>query len=156
MIRVSQQELTRFLENSQSFENKIYDENNFEQDWYFDIDKAWDGIQYILTGKGIAESTKPNILSRAFFSHQILDEEQDLGFGPAQYLTAEQVAETNLEIQKIEIQDIDGADMNLKNIYPGFWDKDEATEFLKDSFKEFKAFYNKATQNNEAILTFLN
>ena len=95
MIRVSEEELNSFIENSELVENKINSEKSFEQDWFFDLGKDWDGIQYLLTGKGVSELSEPTILARAFFSYQILDEDQDLGYGPAQYLTSAQVKETS-------------------------------------------------------------
>ncbi|WP_282089603.1 YfbM family protein [Aquimarina algiphila] len=160
IVRVSQNELNTFLENSELFENKIYSEENYDAEWNLDLDKSWEGIQYLLTGKGMAELEEPNILTRAFFSFQILDEEQDLGYGPAQYLTSEQVIETNSELQKLDIDKlknkVSGTDMIEKGIYPEIWTESEAMEFLFDNFKDFLDFYKKASENNEAILSFIN
>ncbi|TSE08495.1 YfbM family protein [Aquimarina algiphila] len=160
IVRVSQNELNTFLENSELFENKIYSEENYDAEWNLDLDKSWEGIQYLLTGKGMAELEEPNILTRAFFSFQILDEEQDLGYGPAQYLTSEQVTETNSELQKLDIDKlknkVSGTDMIEKGIYPEIWTESEAMEFLFDTFKDFLDFYKKASENNEAILSFIN
>ncbi|WP_282081415.1 YfbM family protein [Aquimarina algiphila] len=160
IVRVSQNELNTFLENSELFENKIYSEENYDAEWNLDLDKSWEGIQYLLTGKGMAELEEPNILTRAFFSFQILDEEQDLGYGPAQYLTSEQVTETNSELQKLDIDKlknkVSGTDMIEKGIYPEIWTESEALEFLFDNFKDFLDFYKKASENNEAILSFIN
>ncbi|WP_109435327.1 YfbM family protein [Aquimarina sp. AU119] len=160
IVRVSQNELNTFLENSELFENKIYSEENYDAEWNLDLDKSWEGIQYLLTGKGMAELEEPNILTRAFFSFQILDEEQDLGYGPAQYLTSEQVIETNSELQKLDIDKlknkVSGTDMIEKGIYPEIWTESEAIEFLFDNFKDFLDFYKKASENNEAILSFIN
>ncbi len=160
IVRVSQNELNTFLENSELFENKIYSEENYDAEWNLDLDKSWEGIQYLLTGKGMAELEEPNILTRAFFSFQILDEEQDLGYGPAQYLTSEQVTETNSELQKLDIDKlknkVSGTDMIEKGIYPEIWTESEAIEFLFDNFKDFLDFYKKASENNEAILSFIN
>ncbi|WP_271784429.1 YfbM family protein [Aquimarina algiphila] len=160
IVRVSQNELNTFLENSELFEKKIYSEENYDAEWNLDLDKSWEGIQYLLTGKGMAELEEPNILTRAFFSFQILDEEQDLGYGPAQYLTSEQVTETNSELQKLDIDKlknkVSGTDMIEKGIYPEIWTESEALEFLFDNFKDFLDFYKKASENNEAILSFIN
>lgn len=51
---------------------------------------------------------------------------------------------------------INGSEMNEIGIYPEIWTESESYEFLIDSFQEFKAFYQKASKNNEAIITYLN
>lgn len=98
-------------------------------------------------------------MQRAFFSFQILDEEQDLGYGPAQYLTSKQVKETYSALEKITDEvlrsKINGAEMNNIGIYPQIWTEPESHEFLMDSFNDLKAFYKIASENNQAIITFL-
>jgi hypothetical protein len=49
VIRVSQEELNSFLNNSETLENKVYADDNYEAEWFLDLDKSWDGINYILT-----------------------------------------------------------------------------------------------------------
>jgi len=159
MIRVSEEELEMFFEYPELLEKKIYDENNSDADWYLDMDKLWEGVQYLLTGKGTAELEEPNTLTRAFFSFQLIDEEQDLGYGPAQYLTSEQVKETNSELQQLDIEALKntttGSDMVAKGIYPGIWDKGNTMEHLFDTFREFLAFYQQAAENNQAVVSFI-
>jgi hypothetical protein len=161
VIRVSQEELNGFLNNSETLENKIYADESYEAEWFLDLDKSWDGINYILTGEIIGGlENEPNELQRALFSFQIIDEGQDLGYGPAQYLNPNQVKETYSELEKITDEilksKINGSEMNEFGIYPEIWTESESHEFLIDSFKEFKEFYKKASENNEAIITYLN
>ena len=98
-------------------------------------------------------------LERALFSFQIIDKEQDLGYGPAQYLTSTQVKETFTELEKITDEiiksKINGPEMNEIGIYPEIWTESESHEFLIESFGEFKNFYKKAVENNQAIVTFI-
>ena len=160
IIRVSQEQLNSFLENSETLENKIYEEESYEAEWFLDLDKSWDGINYILTGNIVgAIENEPNELQRALFSFQIIDEEQDLGYGPAHYLNPSQVKATNSELEKITDgllkSKINGSTMNEIGIYPEIWMESESREFLIESFKAFKAFYKKASENNEAIITYL-
>lgn len=161
VIRVSQEELNGFLNNSETLENKIYADESYEAEWFLDLDKSWDGINYILTGEIIGGlENEPNALQRALFSFQIIDEGQDLGYGPAQYLNPNQVKETYSELEKITDDvlksKINGSEMNEIGIYPEIWTESESHEFLIDSFKEFKEFYKKASENSEAIITYLN
>lgn len=161
VIRVSQEELNSFLNNSETLENKIYSDEAEEAEWFLDLDKSWDGINYILTGKIIGGlENEPNELQRALFSLQIIDEEQDLGFGPAQYLNPNQVKETYAELEKFTDDHIkskiNASEMTEIGIYPDIWNEPESHEFLVDSFNELKAFYKKASENNQAIVTFIN
>lgn len=160
VIRVSQSDLNDFLNNSEILESKIYKEDNYGAEWFLDLDKSWDGINYILTGKRLGEfRNQPDELQRAFFSFQIIDEEQDLGYGPAQYLTSKQVKETYSALEKITDEvlrsKINGVEMNNIGIYPQIWTEPESQEFLMDSFNDLKAFYKIASENNQAIITFL-
>ncbi len=161
VIRVPEKELNTFLKDSETLENKIYADESYEAEWFLDLDKSWDGINYILTGEIIGGlENEPNKLQRALFSFQIIDEEQDPGYGPAQYLNPNQVKETYSELEKITDENlkskINGSEMNEIGIYPEIWTESESHEFLIDSFNEFKEFYKKASENNEAIITYLN
>lgn len=160
MIRVSEEELKTFLNASATLENKINAKNAYEAEWFLDLDKSWDGINYILTGEIIGGlENEPNKLERALFSFQIIDKEQDLGYGPAQYLTSTQVKETFCELEKITDEilksKINGSEMNEIGIYPEIWTELESYEFLIESFREFKEFYKKAVENNEAIVSYI-
>lgn len=160
VLRVSEEELNSFLQNSEELEKKIYAEGSFKADWFNDLDKAWDGINYLLTGKVLGGlEGEPNALQRALFTYQIVDEEQDLGLGPAQYLTPIQVKETYKELSKLTDEilknKIKGAKMNEIGIYPQIWTEPGVTEVLIISFKEFREIYKKAAEKNEAIITFL-
>jgi len=161
VIRVTEEELNTFLKDSETLENKIYADESYEAEWFLDLDKSWDGINYILTEEIIGGlENEPNKLQRALFSFQIIDEEQDFGYGPAQYLNPNQVKETYSELEKITDENlkskINSSEMNEIGIYPEIWTESESHEFLIDSFKEFKEFYKKASENNEAIITYLN
>ena len=95
-----------------------------------------------------------------FLVFKYIDKEQDLGYGSAQYLNPNQVKETYSELEKITDDilksKINGSEMNKIGIYPEIWTESESHEFLIESFREFKEFYKKASENNEAIITFLN
>ncbi|MGJ1264435.1 YfbM family protein [Sphingobacterium spiritivorum] len=158
LLRVTTSELEAYLKDSSLLEDSIYnDEADAEN--LIDIDKSWDGIIFLLTGQGLA--TAKHNLVRILFSAQIIDEEQDLGYGPAHYLTAEQVAELNGEISTITIADLkqrfNPERMNELEIYPIIWDEgDDAFDYLADGFLTLQNVFAEATKNKEAIITFLN
>ncbi|MGJ1431135.1 YfbM family protein [Sphingobacterium spiritivorum] len=158
LLRVTTSELEAYLKDSSLLEDNIYnDEEDAEN--LVDIDKSWDGIIFLLTGQSLA--TAKHNLVRILFSGQIIDEEQDLGYGPAHYLTAEQVAELNGEISAITIADLkqrfNPEKMNELEVYPIIWDEgDDAFDYLADGFLTLQNVFAEATKNEEAIITFMN
>lgn len=158
LLRVTNSELEEYLQDSSLLENRVYDDEAEEDSNLVDIDKSWEGILFLLTGQNLENSDHP--LARTLFSGQLVDEDQDLGYGPAQYLTPDQVKEVNAEISKITIDEIsknyDPKKMNELGIYPNVWNEEESLEYLTDYFKTVQEVYSKAAQNNQAIITFLN
>ena len=158
LLRVTKSELEDYLKDSSLLENKIYDDET-ENENLVDIDKSWDGVIFLLTGQSFA--TAENNLVRILFSGQLIDEEQDLGYGPAHYLTLEQVAELNNEISTITIADLkqkfNPKKMNELEVYPTIWDEgDDAFDYVADGFLTLQNVFAEATKNEEAIITFLN
>lgn len=157
LLRVPQSELDEYLNDSSLLAAKIANDE-FDADQIVEIDKAWDGIIYLLTGAGVATSEGP--LLKVLFSGQLIDPEQDLGYGPAHYNTPSQVAGLNTEISKISAEDLlpkfNAAEMNKLEVYPAIWDDDEDTfTYLADNFESVKAIYYEAAERGEAIITFL-
>jgi len=160
VMRISEAQLASYKETPELIEEKVFDEDNYEAEWFLDLDKAWEGIHYIIARRSLMESDdEPDVLVRALFSCQLVDEQQDLGYGPVNYLTAQQVKETNAELQKISEEEaksrLDLKDMAKKQVYPGIWAEEDAVDYVLEYFTELKYFYQKASENNEAILFFL-
>ena len=151
-------ELEEYLQDSSLLENRVYDDEAEEDPNLVDIDKSWEGILFLLTGQNLENSSHP--LARILFSGQFIDDDQDLGYGPAQYLTSDQVKEVNAELSKITIDEIsrnyNPKKMSELKIYPNIWDEEDNLEYLTDYFKTVQEVYLEAARNNEAIITFLN
>jgi hypothetical protein len=161
LIRVTNEQLEDFLENSARLEEYVNSEDMENNETKLDLDKSWDGINYILTNHGIRtiQAAIPP-LSWVIFSGQELDVEQDMGYGPAQYLKTEQVTEVYRELAKISRAEFrnkyDHSKMNDNEVYPSGWqDSDDEKDYLADNFEELKKFYSKAVQERQAIITFL-
>lgn len=163
LLRVTKAELDAYLEDSSLLEDKIYsdemNEDETENPKFVDIDKTWDGIIFLLTGQSL--DTAEHHLTRILFSGQLIDEEQDLGLGPAHYLTPEEVVELNNEISKITVEDLkkkfNPEKMNALEIYPSIWNEgDDAFEYLMEGFSSVQQIFAEAAKNNEAIITFIN
>jgi hypothetical protein len=154
---VTKSELEYYLKDSSLLEDKIYDDET-ENENLVDFDKSWDGIIFLLTGESFA--TTEHNLARVLFSGQFIDEEQDLGYGPAHYLTPEQVEALNNEISTITITDLkqkfNPQKMTELGVYPTIWDEGEdAFDYIADGFSTVQTIFADATKNREAIITFL-
>ncbi|WP_092740589.1 YfbM family protein [Hymenobacter psychrophilus] len=157
LLRVTKSELEDYLRDSSLLEDKIYDDETKNKN-LVDIDKSWDGIIFLLTGQSLA--TAEHNLVRVLFSGQLINEEQDLGYGPAHYLTPEQVAELNNEISTITIADLKQkfnlGKMTEQEVYPTIWDEgDDAFDYVADGFSTLQNVFAEATKNREAIIAFL-
>lgn len=156
LLRVTTTELETYLQNSSLLEERIYDENATEDQNLNDVDKAWDGIIFLLTGQNIQNADHP--LVQVLFSGQLIDEEQDLGYGPGHYLTSDQVKNLSEQISKITTEDLkkkyNSKKMNELDVYPR-WDED-SFDYLDENFKLLQQIYAEAANNDQAIITFLN
>lgn len=156
-LRVSESELNDYLKDSSLLADNIYsDEENTN---LTDIDKSWGGILFLLTGQGLEELDHP--LSRILFSGELIDEDQDLGYGPAHYLTVLEVKEIYNEISQITPEELrgryDAEKMEELGIYPNIWDdNEESLDYLLDSYNDVLEVYSEAVKNNQAIITFIN
>lgn len=157
-LRVSSSELEDYKHDSTKLQNRIYGNDNSEDDHLIDIEKAWAGIMFLLTGETI--ETMSDNLWRVIYNPQLIDENQDLGYGPASYLTAEQVKELNSEISDIKVKELkknfDPDKMLANDVYPAIWDEDDSFDYLLGYFDKLQGFYKQASENNEAVISFMN
>lgn len=156
LLRVTTSELETYLENSTLLEERVYSPDAERDFSLTDVDKAWDAIIFLLTGQNIQNADHQ--LVQVLFSGQIIDEEQDLGYGPAHYLTPEQVKDINRQINLITEEELqqkyDSKKMNELDVYPSRWD-DEAFEYVNHHFKGLQKIYSDADKNDQGIITFL-
>lgn len=159
LVRVTSEELAEILHDSSALESKVGAQGSDSGD-ILDIDKAWEAIFYLLTGHPLAEieEAKPP-LSWSLFSGQFVDENQDMGYGPAHYLTTDQVSQLNRALDKITRDDLrqryDGPAMNQAGVYPEGWDEPESLDYVLDYFDQLKDFYKIADKESNAVITFI-
>ena len=163
LFRVSKQEFDNFVAKPSLFEE--WAETFYENDErLLDIDKAWSGILYLLTGKAFASGSpedEVDSLNRIFFSAQFFDEDMDVGYGPAHYLTPEQVAGIHRKITSLTEADLkaryDTEAMNEEEeLYPSLDWNEEIFEYLYFHFQALQSFFATAASKGEAIVTYLN
>jgi hypothetical protein len=156
LLRVTTTELETYLENSTLLEERVYSDDAHNDLCLNDVDKAWDAIIFLFTGQNIQNADHQ--LVQVLFSGQIIDKEQDLGYGPAHYLTPEQVKDLNAIISTITTEELqqkyDPKKMTEIDVYPSIWD-DDAFDYVNSHFKRLQQIYSDADKNNQAIITFL-
>ncbi len=158
LLRISKQELESYIDKPD-----LFLENRVDDAYSMDIDKAWGGILYLLTGKAFASGSpedEVDSLNRIFFSAQFFDEDMDVGYGPAHYLTPEQVAGIHRKIASLTEADLkaryDPEAMNEEEeLYPSLDWNEEIFEYLYFHFQALQSFFAMAASRGEAIVTFL-
>ncbi|GAA0190845.1 YfbM family protein [Fulvivirga kasyanovii] len=162
LIRVSKEDLEMFKADSGKLENLIYNEANLEADWYLDLDKSWEAIHYVLSGKSLADTEMDGtskVIEYVIFSDKVIDEEQDLGYGPAFYNDQERVNKISKELNKVNITalmaNFDGKKLNEANVYPEIWDEEDSKEYLQESLKSVIEFYSDATDSEQVVIGFI-
>lgn len=169
LVQFSMEKLQDYLKNPQHFENDLPELENSEVNSSCDLDKAWEAIHYLLTGSTIGgflvtgkkRSDNNHPLTQAVYSDQFFDEKQDLGVGPASYLTSEQVKDINNFLQQLDesvLRDrYNPVAMTEIGIYPHFWnDNHFLLDYVVNSFRKFKAFYSEAASKNHSIASYVN
>jgi len=118
-----------------------------------DIDKAWHGIHYLLTGSANA--------TRGPASLAILGGKEigvDLGYGPARLLSPSQVKEVAALLKQETVEKLRGRyapkSMKKLEIYPDIWVRDgnEARDYLLDYYQKLVRFYEEAALAGQAVI----
>ena len=115
------------------------------------IDKAWHGLHYLLTGS--STDTEPPLGAVILGGHEVGD---DLGYGPARYLSPAEVAAVADALDQVTHADLDArynpTVMDGEKIYPGHWDDPDSADWMIDTFDEVKAYYAQARDRGYGML----
>lgn len=156
-LRVSQEELEVYMKDSSKLKDRIYGEGADGDPDLVDLDKAWEGIFFLLTGASLAniEAAKEPLRLTLQTSLEI-DPHQDFGYGPAMYNTVEQVKAISAALDTVNTDDLyrryDAEKMTALGVYPHIWDEDDAVEYLIEYFDVLKALYNDAVSQGQAVI----
>ena len=123
-----------------------------------DIDKMWDALHFLLTGKSANEPIKDNLISEAIVGQFNISGEEIEEFISG--TKSDRVKEIAKALQELDFETyIDKFDMNAfhqNDIYPNIWEyEDEADEIkddLRTSFESLKKFYEKMAAQESAVL----
>lgn len=150
--------LERLIADPDSIPEFLYPEDgNGEPEPYFDLDKSWHGIHFLLTGRA---DEGPDPLSLAVSGGEPIGDE--VGYGPARYLTPSQVREIAAALGRISASDMrarfDPRAMEDAKVYPQeIWvrDAEEALEYLIENYVPWAAFYRAAAERGDGMIAWL-
>ena len=118
------------------------------------IDKAWDGVHFLLTGKSTSESVDD--------SHPLAFMLRGVSFSslrhPAALLNIEQVQSIHQAFALINPEQCyelaDPADFKAKDLYPSIWDepKEECIGYVTNALAEVKSFFAQAAERQRAVI----
>jgi Domain of unknown function (DUF1877) len=119
-----------------------------------DIDKSWAAIHFMLTGSqwGGSEPQSLPVLGGTEIG-------ADIGYGPARYLTPEQVLAAHRVLDPIPAEELKKrfipAKLEEADIYPsGIWLDEgmDGFEYIEHWYEQLRAFYAHAAKNGNAVL----
>lgn len=119
------------------------------------VDKAWHGIHFLLTGDSW-ENDSP--LAQVVMGGAGIGE--DMGFGPARYLTAEEVEQIAAALQPIDADEFssryDPEAMESNGVYAfNMEDADDEIDYFRGFYLELRDYYFDAAAKGNAMLAFM-
>lgn len=149
-MRVSEDELAGVLHDPDQVEELLDDEER-----QTDIDKAWHGLYFLLTGETDLNEIDRHSLGKAVFGGDVIDEETGMA-----YLTAAEVSDLAERLHFIELSALearyDATAMNEQELYP--FERDWGPEeklYLLEQFDELKRVFKQAARHDEALITWI-
>lgn len=157
--RVSLEELSRLRENPESISDFLYSETEQAPPAgrRLDIDKTWHAIHFLLTGSSW-EGSYPLVC--VVMGGESIGT-QDVGYGPARFLTPAEVKDVANSLDEISVSDLleryDPDALNAEEIYPQGWsDAEEERKYIGQYYSQLTEFFRKAAHADDAMLVYLN
>jgi len=139
----------RFLEDTELLEELLESDDD---DTSVDLDKAWHGIHWLLTGS--VEPTAATVSSAIFGGEPI---GEDLGYGPGRLLAPADVAALAKTLSEINVDSfrdrLDPSAMADAAVYPNVWDEDDIFDaYLAPALRRLQDFYRAAAEADQAVI----
>jgi hypothetical protein len=149
---VAPETLVRLRAEPDEVENYLHPGDGSDAPHATDVDKAWHGIHYLLTGTAWE--------GRAPFCWAIMGAEDigpDLGMGSARLVTPDQVVRLAAALDSLTIDELsaryDAQQMQALDIYPAkIWGDSDSLEYLLDNFQLMLDFYRDAAARGDGVL----
>ncbi|MDO8452452.1 MAG: YfbM family protein [bacterium] len=134
----------------------IYKDKEFNS---LDIDKSWNAIHWLLNG---SDDSFEGPLGRCVLGGT--DIGLDVGYGPARYLTPEEVKETVTALKRVSNEELisryNAEDMTADDVYPEVWGRKEEEQFNKEYILEnyplMVSYYQDAARHGNGMLIYIN
>ncbi|MCG8686362.1 MAG: YfbM family protein [Desulfobacterales bacterium] len=123
-----------------------------------DVDKAWHGIHYLLTGK-VWDASGPEAF---IVSGGIEIGDVDVGYGPSRAFKSKEVKKIARRLRDIEknklIESCDKNNFSENEIYPEIWDEEPESCFgyILEHFEALKHFVSEAAEDGKALIVYIN
>jgi hypothetical protein len=155
-VRLTDADLDAVVANPHSLHKFIqYDPNKPNKD-YFDVDKAWHGIHFLLTDSAW-EGSGP----LAFIVEGGREIDEDMGYGPPRGFSSAEVKEIAAALEPIQadalFEKAELEQFKAEDIYPSIWDepKQECIGYVTNAFGDLKKFIQESAAANRAVITYL-
>jgi hypothetical protein len=124
-----------------------------------DLDKAWHGIHYLLTGSDSEGEYPSNFLVAGGATVGNVD----VGYGPARALTSTQTREARDFLRSVDDEELrrrfNPQDMLAKQIYPDIWARDPAEQdslgYLIEHVRILRGFLDQAVDAGLGIVLYI-
>lgn len=130
------------------------DEAEYPDGPHLDIDKAWHAIHFLLTGD--PWSGEPPLQNVVMGGAELGDE--DVGYGPARYLTPEEVQAAASAIASISGEALwsrfDEQAFAAAEIYPQGWSQVDK-DYLVEHYETLREFFSFAAAEGDAMIVYL-
>lgn len=123
-----------------------------------DIDKSWDGLHFLLTGKSAVVPMKENLLSESIVGSHLFSEDEDNDFvAYTCFEELEAIISAFKNVNKRTLYKRFSPDLFTKSrIYPDIWNtknKAELFEFLYETgYKKLLKFYRSALKHKKCVI----
>jgi len=158
-LMVSDDQIASLLAEPETIEELLYPEDEeLPINKAMDVDKAWDGIHFLLCGE--KDGGDPPLNFVAAGGSPIGD--VDVGYGPARAFTSQQVraiAEALAPIDKAALDArFDAKQFAEIGIYPQIWNepKDVCLGYLLEYFEDLKGFLLRARDAGQGLIVYIN
>jgi hypothetical protein len=154
--QISSSQLEELKNASSTVKDVIYPDTDEPLKNYLYIDKTWHCIHFLLTGK---VWDKGGILGNVIMGGEEIGD--DLGYGPARYLSPIEVKETSDALELVKESDLKSKfnpdEIMKKEIYPFYSRCDnEDLDYVLPCFQDLKRFYKNCAENGNAMLIYIN
>lgn len=158
--RISKADLRELLINPDGIFDFI--DHEVPQNQELDLDKAWHGIHFMLTGSAW-EGEEPLAYLLTGGNYIGNEEEHDVGYGPARALTDSEVKQFAQALDKITQAEFqaryNSAQMDALEIYPSGWSQEpnpqEMIKWMTRGFVQLKEFVRGAAAESSGLLVYL-